>query len=60
MVIDQNPEPEIKKDQEAFPPQLPENPQALEKEKRRIVRTNVIVIGAVIIIFIAVVLYFVL
>jgi hypothetical protein len=59
MVDESGPKPEIKREQEAFPPDLPDNPAKLEKQKRRVIGANIIWITAVIVIFIGVMIYFI-
>jgi hypothetical protein len=56
MVDAQGPQTDIKQELEHYPPQMPENPEALESEKRRIVGVNMIVIAVVVVIFIVAVL----
>jgi hypothetical protein len=58
-LVDQSgPKPEIKREQEAYPPDMPDNPEALEHEKRNVIRANTVYIATVIVIFVAVIIYF--
>ena len=59
MVDEAGPKPEIKRDQEAYPPDLPDDPVALEKEKRTVIEANMIWIAAVVVVFIGVLIYFI-
>ena len=59
MVDEAGPKPEIKREQEAYPPDLPDDPVALEKEKRTVIGANIIWIGALVVVFIAVLIYFI-
>jgi len=59
LVDETGPKPEIKRDQEAFPPELPGDPEALESEKRTVIKSNATYIVALVIIFALVVIYFI-
>jgi len=60
MVDNQGPQPEIKREQEAYPPQLPDNPEALETEKRNVIGVNVLAVSAVFVIMIVILLIIIL
>ena len=59
MVDQTGPKPEIKLEQEAYPPDLPDDPVALEQEKRNVIKANIAYIAIVLAIFVAIVIYFI-
>ena len=59
MVDESGPKPEIKREQEAYPPDLPDNPVALEKEKRTVIEANMVWIALVVVVFIGILIYFI-